>query len=453
MRILTWNINGLRAVLTKANQSLDEFIAACDADIVCFQETKLTRSEMTEAFACPTSFDAFYAFSRVKKGYAGVVTFVRASAVHTMDADTTACVFQEGRIVLTVHPEWMIVNAYCPTTAGNMERKMQFLGSLSTQLDTWRQDYPDKPLIFVGDFNVIHQPIDHSQEHIPNEATVWLDSVLGTDNPSNQHELVDVFRHFHPNDERAYTCWSQLTGGRETNYGVRLDYILLDKRLVDAAVDCWLWVDKVGSDHCPVVLDIDTLASAGAPTTASACAKFYPEFAGIQQSLHGFLSHLPPPIHTPDVPTPPPTKPSSLRQQSIAAYFGTPKVTPTPPATYPSDSTMRHSLACSVYSMSPASMSTNDPIGGACGSESITHLDEFQTVAASWKTLLPGKAPPPPLCSGHNLPCLLRTVLKQNENWGRKFYLCCKPEGAPGDPNGRCDFFQWVPSKKRKAGA
>ncbi|RHY72610.1 hypothetical protein DYB34_003786 [Aphanomyces astaci] len=454
MHILTWNINGLRAILTKANQSVDEFLAACDADIICLQETKLTRSEMTEALACPTLFDAFFSFSRFKKGYSGVVTFVRSSAVQTLDADTTSCVFQEGRVVLTVHPQCLVVNAYCPTTAGNMERKMQFLDSLLLQLDRWRTSHPDKPLIFVGDFNVIHQSIDHSADHIPTEATTWLDALVAKagDDSKQQYQLVDAFRHFHPDDHTAYTCWSQLTGGRETNYGVRLDYILLDKRLLSLAIDCWLWADKVGSDHCPVVLDIDTSNSTGAPTTAPACAKFFPEFAGTQQSLRGFLSRQPSSHIDVSSPQPPPARPPpALRQPSIASFFCTPKHPPTRKVDRPNDLAAQDDSIMLPLS-SPGTLNASNS-NAVLGRESITHLDEYQSVAASWKSLLPGKAPPPPLCSGHKLPCVLRTVLKHNDNWGRKFYLCCRPEGATGDPTGRCDFFQWVvpPSKKRKA--
>ncbi|KAF0690422.1 Aste57867_18154 [Aphanomyces stellatus] len=424
MHILTWNINGLRAVLTKAEKSLDDFLDACEADIICFQETKLTRSEMTEPLACPARYDAFYAFSRTKKGYSGVATFVRTASMKTLAAETDLCAFQEGRLVVTVHPQCVLLNVYCPAKACDMERKMQFHDFLTPEIARWRGLHPDKPIIIAGDLNVIHREIDVCIDFLPNEATEWLDELLADE----KQPLRDAFRHFHPTEENAYTCWHTLTGARETNYGVRLDYFLVDPAL--PALDCWLWPSKQGSDHCPVVLRLQSSDrdERGTPTTVPACAKFFPEFAGTQQTIHMFLQR-----RGQAPPSPPSAPPLSRlakpprRQQSIASFFGKqtnsvktmPQAIPTPTTTAP--------------------MTTV---------ESIHQVPEFQSVAASWKTLL--TAPTAPLCAGHQLPCLLRTVLKQNENFGRKFYLCPKPEGAAGDPKASCNHFEWVASKKRK---
>ncbi|KAH9104768.1 hypothetical protein LEN26_008033 [Aphanomyces euteiches] len=262
MHILTWNINGLRAVLAKAGQTLDEFLAKCDADIICFQETKLTRSEMTEALACPKEFDAFYSFSRTKKGYSGVATFVRTSTRHTLAAETNLCPFQEGRLVVTVHGEFVVINVYCPATAGDVERKMNFHTFFTSEITRQRQSHPNKPFIIVGDLNVIHKPIDDCADYIECDATEWLDALL-KDTP-----LVDAFRHFHPAQEKSFTCWRALTGARETNYGVRIDYILVDQPFLrNVGDDCWLWTSKVGSDHCPVILRLKDLEASGEPTT------------------------------------------------------------------------------------------------------------------------------------------------------------------------------------------
>ncbi|OQR99111.1 DNA-(apurinic or apyrimidinic site) lyase [Achlya hypogyna] len=404
MKLLSWNINGLRANLAKTpGQSFDAFLRGCDADVLCFQETKLTRAEMSSDLACPDGYDAFYSFSRRKKGYSGVATFVRSAALATLEADTNLCTLQEGRLVQTVHREFVLLNTYCPAHGGNLARKMEFHTFLSAHVASVQAAHPDKPVVLVGDLNVIHKPIDDCGVFEETEGTVWLDQLL------SEAGLVDSFRHVHPGASQAYTCWRALTSARETNYGVRIDYILLDGHLLPRLTACGLWPEKEGSDHCPVVATLAVADADAGPTTAAACAKFYPEFAGKQMRMQAFLGGK----SSPRRPSPRAGK-SAWQQQTFRAFLTAP-----PP----------------TMILAPAE---------AGPTESIETIAEFQSVARSWKALLPGRPPPPPLCSGHKEPSLLRTVLKRNDNYGRKFYICAKPEGAPGDPKARCDFFQWA---------
>ncbi|OQR99309.1 DNA-(apurinic or apyrimidinic site) lyase [Thraustotheca clavata] len=412
MKLLTWNINGLRSNLTNLN--LTAFLDDCEADIICFQETKLTRSELTSELACPPNYDAFYSFSKLKKGYSGVATFVRTNSIQTLAADTTQCIYNEGRLIITEHDHFVLMNTYCPAHGGNLERKMIYHEYLSSQIANCRDKYKHKPIVLVGDLNVIHKPIDDCGDFEAYEATAWLDDVLG----ENDMAMVDAFRHFHPNDTKAYTCWRTLTGARETNYGVRIDYILLDKRLLSDTLDVHLWVEKQGSDHCPVVAQFTFDKSNGAPTTVLSCAKYYPEFAGIQTSMQVYLDTSAPPVQPTTILKKRTT--STWQQQSFKSFL-----------------TTASSKRSKVDNSSP-------PPPASTESQSIQQLSEYQTVAKSWKQLLPGKAPPPPLCSGHKEPSLQRTVLKRNDNYGRKFYICAKPEGAKGDPKARCNFFQWA---------
>ncbi|EQC32497.1 hypothetical protein SDRG_09823 [Saprolegnia diclina VS20] len=238
MKLLCWNINGLRANLGKTpGQSFAGFLDACDADVLCFQETKLTRAEMTSELACPPGYDAFYSFAKHKKGYSGVATLVRHGRLATVGAETSACPFHEGRIVLTEHTTFVLINVYCPAHGGHLERKLAFHEFLLGYVAATKAAHVGKPLILVGDLNVIHKPLDDCDAYEPSDVTAWLDTLLAT------QDLTDAFRQLHPTREKAYTCWRALTGARETNYGVRLDYILCDSRLVSTnkLTSCDVW--------------------------------------------------------------------------------------------------------------------------------------------------------------------------------------------------------------------
>lgn len=325
--------------------------------------------------------------------------------------------------------------------------------------------------------------------------------------PGHGGKFVDAFRYFHPTRANAFTCWSTLTGARQTNYGTRIDYIFADCRLAsEQFVAADIMPEVEGSDHCPVwgQLSCSLLPSTKPPPL---CTRYLPEFAGKQQKLSRFFikphqkSSLPEQRNTlpgsqeqeekrenlspiadktgqkrsltsdSALPKGKKTKkvktPSSL-QGSLLSFFK-PKVAdviasvdtpvrqcenrPTLDDVTPSriSQTADASITCAVGTellCKPCGSGT----GGNGQRAPTTRLTpqppaEKGSSSVFWKSVLHGP-PPPPSCKGHREPCVLRTVKKEGPNMGRQFFVCARPQGHVSNPNARCNFFEWVDKGK-----
>lgn len=253
MKLVSWNVNGLRACV---NKGFMDYFQAVDADIFCVQETKLQDGQISLEHG--EAYSAYWNYA-VKKGYSGTAVFTRIkplSVRYGIETDEEP----EGRVLTLEFPGFYLVNVYTPNAKRDLSRlpyrmewEDRFLGYLQ-ELDT------KKPVIVCGDLNVAHQEIDlrHPKPNMGNAG-------FTTEERDKMTALlaggfIDTFRHFYPDKTDAYSWWSYMPKVRERNVGWRIDYFLASARLapklIDAGIDC----DILGSDHCPVVLQMEDLA-------------------------------------------------------------------------------------------------------------------------------------------------------------------------------------------------
>lgn len=248
MKLISWNVNGFRACLTKG---FEESFRQLDADIFCIQETKMQPEQVT------TRFDGYeqYFNSAVKKGYSGTAVFTRTvpeQVTFNFEGHT-----DEGRAIIAEYEAFRLVNLYVPNAQRELARigyRMQWeddLRAFLTELDK------DKPIILCGDLNVAHNEIDlkNAKANIGNAGFSYeergkLDELLGAG-------FTDTFRYLHPDQKDAYSWWSYMGRAREKNVGWRIDYFLVSNRIADRIRKAEIFPEILGSDHCPVGLEID----------------------------------------------------------------------------------------------------------------------------------------------------------------------------------------------------
>lgn len=249
MKLVSWNVNGLRACVTKG---FWDYFEGIDADLFCLQETKLQEGQIDLAPA--EGFFHYWNYAE-KKGYSGTAVFAKQeplSVRYGIEEDREP----EGRVLTLEFERFYLVNVYTPNAKRDLSRlpyRIQWedrFRNYLTELDR------KKPVVVCGDLNVAHQEID-----IKNAKSNHGNSGFTTEERGKMTELLesgfmDTFRHFHPDETDAYTWWSFMPKVRERNIGWRIDYFLASERLapnlVDARIDCHI----MGSDHCPVILEM-----------------------------------------------------------------------------------------------------------------------------------------------------------------------------------------------------
>lgn len=250
-KITTWNVNGLRAVMSRGDLA---WIKEYMPDILCLQEIK-TRPEQLrdEHRAC---FDGYHDYwnPAERLGYSGVATFTRQEPVEMQWGLREPRFDVEGRVILTRHPGFLLFNVYFPSGQRGMDRvgyKLEFYSYLLDVVDRLHQG--GEKVIICGDFNTAHQEIDlrnpkqnqKTSGFLPEERA-WIDTYLS-------HGLMDAFRLLYP-DRIQYTWWTYRMGARERNIGWRLDYFLVSGALMPRVQEVTIHNELPGSDHCPVTL-------------------------------------------------------------------------------------------------------------------------------------------------------------------------------------------------------
>jgi exodeoxyribonuclease-3 len=250
MKITTFNVNGLRAIL---NKGLLNWIESEKPDVLCLQEIKSRPEQISEDLR-----NLGYPFTiwnpAEKPGYSGVATFMKDFPLAQGKGLGLSRFDGEGRVIWIDHESFRLYNIYFPNGQRGQDRvdyKLDFYSELLKQCDQLHQD--GKTIILTGDFNTAHSEIDlaHPRENretsgfLPEER-VWIDHYM-------EHGFVDVYRNMYP-DRVQYTWWSYITRARERNIGWRLDYYLVSKALVEKVQDVIIHEDVMGSDHCPVSL-------------------------------------------------------------------------------------------------------------------------------------------------------------------------------------------------------
>lgn len=250
MKLISWNVNGIRAALKKG---FAEFIEAENPDIVCFQETKATQGEVV----VPQYLAGYTSFwnSAEKKGYSGTAIFSKEVPVQTSFGIGIADHDREGRVITAEYADFFLVNVYVP----NSKRELTRL----PYRQEWDRDFlaylkgleKKKPVIWCGDLNVAHTEIDlarpkgNEKNHgfTPEERQGFTNFVQGG--------FVDTFRHFQK-EGGHYTWWSQMSGARARNIGWRIDYFLCSEALRSRLKSATIYHQVFGSDHCPIGLEL-----------------------------------------------------------------------------------------------------------------------------------------------------------------------------------------------------
>ena len=261
MKLVSWNVNGLRAVVKKG---FEDIVEELDADILALQETKLQEGQINLDF--PQYHDNWsYA---EKKGYSGTVVFSKEEPLRVLHEMGVPELDTEGRIVALEFPAFWLVDVYTPNAQDGLARidhRMQWddafrefcKGLEEGTLPEGPGLADPKPVIMCGDFNVAHQEIDLKNPG-PNRGNAgFSDEERGKFTELIDAGFTDTFRYLHPDAEGMYSWWSYRFNARRNNAGWRIDYFLVSDELAPSIEKAWIHNDIFGSDHCPVSLEID----------------------------------------------------------------------------------------------------------------------------------------------------------------------------------------------------
>ncbi len=248
MKLISWNVNGFRARQTKG---VEEHFQNLNAAILCIQETKMQPDQVT------TNFEGYHQYfnSAIKKGYSGTAVFTKNEPISvTFNFEGH---MDEGRAIICEYEQFYLVNLYVPNAQRDLARidyRMQWeddLRAFLTELDK------KKPIILCGDLNVAHKEIDLKNPKTNVGNAGFSDEERGKFGELLESGFTDSFRYLYPDKEGAYTWWSYMFKARERNTGWRIDHFLVSNRIADKIVDAKIHPDIMGSDHCPVELEIE----------------------------------------------------------------------------------------------------------------------------------------------------------------------------------------------------
>lgn len=253
MRFVSWNVNGIRAVMKK--DFMTSFLGF-DTDVLCLQETKAQDDQVLEALSEVEGYH-IYSNSAEKKGYSGTAIITRKKPISVENDMGIEEHDNEGRVIAAEFDDYYLVTVYTPNSGSELKRL--------AYRQTWDRDFlgylknleATKPIIVCGDLNVAHKDIDLARPK-PNynkSAGYMQEEIDGMDSYVNA-ELIDTFRFKHP-DTVKYSWWSYRAGARAKNVGWRIDYFLSSKSLEERIVDADIYTEVMGSDHCPVMLELN----------------------------------------------------------------------------------------------------------------------------------------------------------------------------------------------------
>ena len=249
MKLISWNVNGLRACLGKG---FLDFVNASGADVICLQETKMQPEQAD--FDLPGYHR--YWNSADKKGYSGTAIWAKTPALSVRYGLEQDLHNHEGRAITLEYPGFFLVNLYVPNAQNELARidyRMQWEDDLRAYLQKLDAE---KPVIVCGDLNVAHEDIDLKNPGPNRGAAGFSDQERGKLNELLAAGFTDSFRHLHPTDTGMYSWWSMRFRARERNAGWRIDYFLVSDRLADRIEKADILMPILGSDHCPVLLEM-----------------------------------------------------------------------------------------------------------------------------------------------------------------------------------------------------
>ncbi|MFB6319676.1 exodeoxyribonuclease III [Saccharicrinis sp. FJH54] len=253
MKIISWNVNGLRAV---AKKNFFKDIKAIDPDIICLQETKAQDDQVSETLENMEGYH-IYSNSAVKKGYSGTAILTKQEPMSIskgigMDEHDT-----EGRVLCAEYDKFFVISVYVPNSGSDLRRldyrqewDLAFFNYLKFLEKT-------KPVIVCGDFNVAHTETDLARPKANyNKYAGYMQEEIDGMDRFTQGGFVDSFRYFYPDKKDAYSWWSYRAGARGKNIGWRIDYFLVSESFIPEVKNASILADVMGSDHCPVAVEL-----------------------------------------------------------------------------------------------------------------------------------------------------------------------------------------------------
>lgn len=247
MKLISWNVNGLRACIGKGFM---EFFKAQDADIFCLQETKLQAGQINLELS---GYHQYWNYAE-KKGYSGTAVFTKEEPLSVSYGMGIEEHDHEGRIITLEFPEFYMITVYTPNSKEGLLRldyRMQWEDDFLAYIKKLEEN---KPVIFCGDLNVAHNDIDLKNPKNNHRNPGFTDEERGKFTAVTQAGLIDTFRYFYPDKEGAYSWWSYRFHAREKDIGWRIDYFVVSQILKERLEDAVIYKDVLGSDHCPVGL-------------------------------------------------------------------------------------------------------------------------------------------------------------------------------------------------------
>ena len=254
MKIISWNTNGLRATLRD-----DKFFPLFERenpDILCLQETKAEPAQLPDEAKNIPGYQSYFAWSTVQKGYSGVAVYTKQIPEKVEYGLGIERFDEQGRTLILYYKDFTFINCYFPNGGGAPEKlkyKLDFYDAFLEKLDLLSKD---NPVLFTGDVNVAHEAIDlarpkENQTHVGflPEERAWVDEVIA-------HGFTDIYRHYYPAQEGAYTYWDQYTHARDRNVGWRIDYFFASAKMMQRVKSTKILNDWYGSDHCPISLEL-----------------------------------------------------------------------------------------------------------------------------------------------------------------------------------------------------
>lgn len=249
-KLISWNVNGLRACVGKG---FTEFFEKTDADIFCLQETKVSEGQIEFA---PEGYNCYWNYAE-KKGYSGTAIFTKEKPLNVTYGMGIEEHDHEGRIITLEFDDYYMITVYTPNSKRELERL--------DYRQVWEDDFrvyvnrlrESKPVILCGDLNVAHKEIDLKNPKTNHKSAGFTDEERNKMTELLESGFVDTFRYFYPDLTERYSWWSYMFKAREKNAGWRIDYFLTSEELTDKLVSADIHHDIMGSDHCPVELVID----------------------------------------------------------------------------------------------------------------------------------------------------------------------------------------------------
>ena len=250
MRFVSWNVNGLRACMNKGFQ---EFFDRIDSDFFCLQETKLQAGQISMDLP---QYHEYWNYAE-KKGYSGTAIFTRYAPLSVTYGVGVPELDTEGRMITLEYPAFYLVTCYTPNAQRELARIDHRLSWDEAFRNRLKELDQEKPVIVCGDLNVAHQEIDLKNPKSNRGSAGFSDEERESFTALLNTGFTDTFRYLHPDTADAYTWWSYMFKARQNNAGWRIDYFLVSDRIADKISAAPIYSDILGSDHCPVGLEID----------------------------------------------------------------------------------------------------------------------------------------------------------------------------------------------------